>query len=229
MATLASVASPQTAASSIAGRVVTETGQTVRAIVTLQPAAALGYPSGHLRRAFASSNGAFSFGGLKPGKYAVCTQIPASEAPRSSAPFLDTCEWGSTAPPIQVAAGKQVSGLAFTAPKGAVLQIQVNDPEHVLPAVAAANGPAMLERQLVLILRGADRRIHHPRFISQSAAGRTYQAIVPANTPVNITVASAIANVVDQNGNNVSKELPAQAPVAPIPSIVAFTLHRTGK
>jgi hypothetical protein len=225
LAALVSRVFAQTATGGIVGKVVTETGQTVRAIVTLGPTSALGHPSGRLVRAFALGDGAFSFAGVKPGSYTVCTQIPASEASRSGAPFLDTCEWASAAAPVQVAAGKQVSGLAVTAPKGAVLQIQVNDPGHVLPAVASAKGPSMLEPQLVLILRAADRLIHHPRFVSQTAVGRTYQAVVPANTPVNITIASAVATVFDQSGNKVSGELPTQAPAGPTPSVIAFTLQ----
>jgi len=154
--------------------VVSESGATVRAIVTLQPAAPLGYPSGRTHRVLAIDNGTFSFGNLRPGQYTICTQIPASEAPRSSAPFLDTCEWGSSHNPVQVAGGQRVTGIDFTAPKGALLQIQVADPSHVLPAAASANGPAALEAQLVLILRGPDGRIHHARFASQTSAGRNY-------------------------------------------------------
>jgi len=218
----------QNTTGSISGRVVTETGYTVRAIVTLQPAVALGYPSGRLHRAFAASNGTFAFGAVPPGKYTICTQIPASEAPKSSAPFLDTCEWGSSSSPVQVGAGKQANGVNLTAPKGTLLQIQVVDPDHVLPAPTSANGPAALEPQLVLILRGPDRRIHHAGFVSQNAAGRNYQAVIPSSTALKITVASSVANVFDQNGNKITGELPTQAAAGSATSALTFTLHRLG-
>jgi hypothetical protein len=197
----------------------------VHAIVTIQPAAALGFPSGHAHRVLAINNGTFTFGGLRPGQYSICAQIPASEAPRSSPPFLDTCEWGLSHAPIQVAAGQQVTGIDLAAPAGTLLQIQIADPDNVLPKVTSAAGPAMLEPQLSLILRGPDRRIHHAHFVSQTSTGRNYQAVVPANTALGITVASSVAGVFDQNGNQVTSELPTQAAAGSSPSPITFTLH----
>lgn len=218
----------QTALGSISGRVVSESGLTVRAVVTLQPAIALGFPAGHAHRVLAASNGAFTFGSVRPGQYNICAQIPASEASPSAAPFLDTCEWGSSHAPVGVASGQQVTGVSLTAPSGAVLQIQVADPNHLLPAVVSAAGPAALESQLALIIRGPDRRIHHAHFAFQTAAGRTYQAVVPVGTALSVAVASPVANVLDQNGNKVAGEIPAQAAAGLTPTPISFTLQRPG-
>ena len=92
--------------------------------------------------------------------------------------------------------------------------------------VLRANGPAALEGELILLLRGADRRIHHAALVSSNAAGRNYKAVIPANTAVSLTVASAVADVFDHNGTKVTTELTTQAAAGAIPTVAAFTLHR---
>lgn len=74
-------------------------GYAVRAIVHLRYAAPRGYPSPS-RRAFTAPDGSFWFQRLDAGQYVLCTQIPQFEAPRSAAPFLDTCDWDPALSPI---------------------------------------------------------------------------------------------------------------------------------
>ena len=225
IALAAQCAFAQTAPGSISGRVVSSTGAPVRAIVTILPAASLGFPSGPVHRVLAINNGAFTFAGLRPGQYMICAQIPASEAAKTSAPFLDTCEWGSSLAPIQVAAGQKVTGVTFTAPAGAVLPIQVSDPSGLLPATTSASGPGALDPHLVVIIGGPDKLVHHPRFISQTSGGRAYEAVVPFGTPLTIAVSSSVASVY-QNGVPLSGGLPTQFAAGATPSPVTFTLQR---
>jgi len=57
-------------------------------------------------------------------------------------------------------------GVVFTAPKGTWLQVRVADPEHVLPQAVSAKGPAQLEPELQVMLKGPDGLYRHPRFLS---------------------------------------------------------------
>jgi len=228
LAFLACASHGQVATGGISGRVVSQNGAAVRAIVTISPAAALGFPSGRARRCLAGQNGSFVFSGVRPGKYAVCAQVPASEAPRSSPPFLDTCEWGSSLQPVTVSSAQQLTGVTLTVPSGALLQIQIADPGQLLPVSVSASASKALDPQLALILRGPDRRVHHPRFISTKNGGRTYQAVVPVATPLTLAVASSVASVLDQNGNKVTGEVPAQAASASAATPINFTLVHPG-
>ncbi len=221
---------PLAATASLSGRVAAEDGHAVRATVVLSFAGARGYPSPP-RRAITGTNGAFAFSKLPPGKYAICAQVAATEAAPANAPFIDTCSWGSSQAPVIVTAGQQVTGVVFTAPKGAWLNVSVADPDHVLPA-AVSKAPAPLEPQLQLMVKGPDGLYRHARFLSATAAGRNYQMAIPLNTALAVKVTSNIANVFDQNGNQVQETVESAfqsatavgAPAAASPP-TAFTLH----
>jgi hypothetical protein len=158
----------------------------------------------------AGSNGAFTFSKLPAGKYVLCAQVPASEPAPANSPYVDTCVWGSGQAPITLAAGQQVAGVVFTAPKGTWLQVRVADPDHVLPQVAA-KGPALLEPQLQLVLQGPDSLNRHARFLSSDSGGRNYQLAIPLKTALNLKIASSVANVFDQAGNQVYTGSPLPA------------------
>jgi hypothetical protein len=111
---------------SISGRILSEEGCTLRATVTLNFAAARGYPAPP-RRVLTGSNGTFTFSRLPAGRYVLCAQVPPAEAAPANSPYIDTCDWGSAQPPITLAAGQQLAGIVFTAPNGAWLKIRVVD------------------------------------------------------------------------------------------------------
>ena len=222
---LASAQSLPTA--SLSGRILSEEGRTLRAAVTLSFSGPRGFPSPP-RRVFTGPNGTFTFSRLPAGKYTLCAQVSAAEAAPANSPYVDTCVWGSPQAPVTLAAGQALAGIVFTAPKGAWLQVRVNDPDRVLPA-AAAKGPALLEPQLQLVLQGPDKLFRHARFVSADAAGRTYRAAVPLKTALNVQVASSVADVFDQNGKAVKAT--DQAPMQPnaptdVASPLTFTIHK---
>ncbi len=57
--------------------------------------------------------------------------------------------------------GPEFDRLSLVASPGALLQVQVMDPEHLLPAVASVKGASLLEPQLQMTIRGSDRIVHH--------------------------------------------------------------------
>jgi hypothetical protein len=223
-ALVAHTALPQTA--SLSGHILSEEGRPLHATVTLSFANPQGYPAPP-RRTSTDTTGAFSFARLAPGTYTLCAQVSPSEPAPANSPFIDTCVWGSAQPPITLASGQQLTGVVFTAPKGAVLQVRVADPDHVLPP-AAAKGPAPLEPELQLMLRGPDGLYRHARFLSSDTAGRNYQLPVPLKTALALKLTSTVANVFDQANNQIKeKDEVGFQPATPAdlaPS--TFTLHR---
>src|ERR1051325_6586890 len=111
-ATLTQFVFGQSPTASLSGRVLSEEGRTLSATVTLNFAAARGYPAPP-RRARTDANGNFSFSKLPPGTYKLCAQVATSEAAPANSPYIDTCDWPSGQPPITVAAGQQVTGVMF--------------------------------------------------------------------------------------------------------------------
>jgi hypothetical protein len=218
-----------TGTGSISGHVLSEDGHALHASVTLSFAAARGYPAPP-RRVFTDANGAFTFAKLPASKYVLCAQIAASEPAPANSPYVDTCVWGSGLTPITVAAGQQVGGIVFTAPKGTWLQVRVVDPEHVLPQAAAGKGPALLEPELQVILKGPDGLYRHARFLSSDSGGRNYRAAIPLKTPVGLKVASSVGNVFDQAGNQVKSgdEHGIQSATPADLGTVTYTLHKSG-
>jgi len=218
-----------TGTGSISGHVLSEEGHTLHASVTLSFAAARGYPAPP-RRVLAGANGSFTFSKLPASKYVLCAQVAASEPAPANSPYVDTCVWPSGQTPITVAAGQQVAGIVFTAPKGTWLQVRVADTEHVLPQAVAGKGPALLEPELQVILKGQDGLYRHARFLSSDSAGRNYRAAIPLKTAIGLKVASSVANVFDQAGNQVNNgdEHGIQAATPADLGTVTYTLHKGG-
>jgi hypothetical protein len=216
----------QTGTASLSGRVLSEQGQTLRATVTLSFSTARGYPAPP-HRTTTDAYGAFTFSHLPAGRYVLCAQVAASEIAPANSPYVDTCVWPSAQTPVTLADGQQVAGIVFTALKGALLKLQVADPDHVLPQ-PAAKGPPPLEPELQLILKGPDGLYRHARYVSGDSGGRTYQIAIPVKTAVGMKIASTIANVFDQNGNQLQEkdEVPFQPATAADLNPVTFTLHR---
>jgi hypothetical protein len=218
-----------TATGSISGHVLSEDGRALSATVTLSFAAARGYPAPP-RRVLTGANGAFTFSKLPAAKYVLCAQIAASEQAPANSPYVDTCVWPPGQTPITLTAGQQAGGIVFTAPKGTWLQVRVADPEHVLPQAASGKGPAMLEPELQVMLKGPDGLYRHPRFLSSDSGGRNYQMAVPLKTALSLKIASSVASVFDQVGAQVKSadEHGIQSATPADLGPVTYTLHKSG-
>jgi hypothetical protein len=136
--------------------------------------------------------------------------------------------WGSGQAPITLAAGQQLTGVTFSAPNGALLQIRVNDPGQVLPQALPANGPSTLEPQLQIVVKGPDLRAHHAQFVSKDSGGRSYQMVVPLNTALGLTITSSVASALDSSGSLVQAQIGLQATAAAALSPMTFTLQGKG-
>jgi len=224
---LAPIALAQTPANgTISGSILSEDARALHATVTLSLAAAQGYPAPP-RRVFTGTNGAFTFTKLPAGKYVLCAQVSASEVAPANSPYVDTCVWRSGQAPITLAAGQQVAGVVFTAPKGTLLQVRVADPEQALPQ-ASAKAPAPLEPELQVMLKGPDGLVRHARFVSSDSAGRNYQMAIPLKTALALKVTSNVANVFDQTSKQLqpTDETGIQPTTAADLGPLTFTVHK---
>ena len=174
----------------------------MRATVTLNLAKPPGYPSPP-RRTSTDTYGAFSFTHLPANQYVLCAQISSLEPAPADSPFVDTCLWPQAQAPITLTAGQQLTGIVFTAPYGAWLKVRVVDPDHALPQSVPPKGPATLEPELQLLVKGPDRLYRHARFLSNDNAGRNYQAVIPLNTDLGLKANSNVADIFDQGGNQI--------------------------
>ena len=224
LAQIALAQSPPTA--SLSGRILSDDGRTLRATVMLSLAGARGFPAPP-RRTLTDTNGAFTFARLPAGKYALCAQISAAETAPANSPYVDTCAWGSGQDPTTLADGQQLTGVVFTAPKGAWLQIRVADPDHVLPQ-PSAKGPSPLEPELQLTLKGPDGLYRQARFVSSDSAGRNYQLAVPLKTAVALNITSSVASVFAAGGNQIhaTDQVGFQPATPAALSPVIYTLHK---
>jgi hypothetical protein len=218
-----------TGTGSISGHVLSEDGHTLRTSLTLSFAVARGYPAPP-RRVLTGANGAFTFSKLPAAKYVLCAQVAASETASANSPYVDTCVWPSGQTPITLAAGQQVAGVVFTAPKGTWLQVRVADPDHALPQAVAGKGPALLEPELQVVLKGPDGLYRHALFLSSDSGGRNYQMAIPLKTALGLKITSSVANVFDQAGTQVTnKDEHGIQPATPADlGPVTYTLHRSG-
>ncbi len=208
------------AASSISGRVVSENGATLRALIAIRSA-----DGRFVQRGFTGLDGSFSFSQLPPGQYTFCARIPSEQFPRPDQPFLDTCDWEQRQTAVPLAAGRPVTGVRVTVPKAALLQVRINDPDKVLPPAAQARPPA-LGAQLQLSVAGPNHLDHDLTFASQDSKGRNYTAVVPFDTPLSLTASSSTARLTNPAGQTIPASTHLTAPKGLSVATINITLHR---
>ena len=71
---------------------------------------------------------------LPPGNYVACAQSAAQGD-------LDPCHWATAAPTFTVSKSEVVSGIKIAMAAGAVLTIQINDPNQLLAPVSGPTSP----------------------------------------------------------------------------------------
>lgn len=188
---------------SVAGRVVSQTGAPLYAVVSAEPAA-----KGAPVRLATAMDGSFTFPALSAGQWSLCATIPTEQLPKGSQPFLNGCAWGSPEAVVQVAAGKNVSGLKLAPQTGIVELVIVNDPQGGL--ASAAPNAAGLDGQIQLLFRAADRIPRLPVLASSGPQGRTYSIVISLATPLTFQAVFQQGKVTDSAGNLVLGETPVQ-------------------
>ena len=138
--------------------------------------------------ATSGSGGAFTFERVNDGFYRLCAQV--------SGGWLDPCDWGLPVTTTSLSLGQKPVNVTLAMQKGAVLQVRMDDPGNLIPRIGTLSGGDYL-------LLGATSRtsvFHTLPQTSVYATGRTYQILIPFNTPVQLLVASS-QSLADSSGS----------------------------
>lgn len=206
------------ASQTVSGRALAADGRPLRAFVVLQPQPVLG---SHARpdppqRAFTDAAGAFRFLSLAAGKYTLCASPLPNQGRNRQEVLVDGCEWRQLQT-VTLAAGQNLSSLTLTVAAGRLFQVHVNDPGHSLTQNGKAPSeasPAAPDPQLVVLLKGQDRLLHHVPATARSAAGRDHSLPIPNGAALSLIVRSKQFRVLDDSGKAFAGEIAvAAAPV----------------
>lgn len=135
------------------------------------------------------AGGSFQFGRLPQGTYEICAQVLGSA-------WLNPCEWGLQPPVVVLSSTQPLGTVTMVLAGGAVVPIRVNDPAQLLPQNEGKTPGAQL-----LIGIANDGGVFRPApVISQDAAGRNQQIVIPFGHPVNVSVYSSFFQLAGANG-----------------------------
>lgn len=149
------------------------------------------------------SDGSVNVAALPSGRYLICADAPG---------YLGTCEWsGSFA--IVISRGASLNAGEIRLTKGALVQVIVNDPQHLLPPDNPMTNPLV-----VGVLDDFDA-FHGARQVSAAGTSRTLQVLAPFGREMRlwlhswkVLVADASGQALDNRGPNGSFVVPAGQP-----------------
>ena len=162
------------------------------------------------------SGGAFRFDGLKAATYGFCVQATGTI-------WLNPCEWGFPMPTVSVASALRNPSVTITLKKGVALPIRIDDAGQLL---AQHLGKTQGADFLIGISRpGEPFRPTIP--VSQDAAGRNHQFVIPFDKAVRLVVASSFFRLADAKGVafiNVSNGTTVTVPAGQQPQPIHVTV-----
>jgi hypothetical protein len=167
----------------------------------------------------ADAKGAFSISNLPGGLYVLCAQTATSG-------WLDPCHWAAAPPVVALSTGSTVSGQKIVLTKGAVVQVQINDPTKLLSTSLAA-----VTHDVEVLALTSNKAYYYAHVTSTNAVGRTYELTVPFALQHTLIVRSQQFALQDSKGAAVSAA-GFTAPVQVASSAVAaaqFAFTITGK
>ena len=142
-------------------------------------------------RAVSAANGAFIISNLPAGTYTLCGRP-------NGGGYLDPCSWSIDPPKVTVVSNHATANTPLVLAKGAMIQVQINDPSRILGATALSNTVA----PHVLLAAVTPRGLIEPLVMTaKSATGINYQTTIPFSTPVAISIAGKQVHITDSAGN----------------------------
>jgi len=159
------------------------------------------------------ATGAFRVDNLSPGQYIACAETTAPG-------FLDPCHWSVSAPSFTISAGQTTSGINIVMTKGAVLWVQVNDPQQYLKPVT---GPVDLNLEIHVV---TSKGVHYSAPIqSSTATERSHAITIPYGSPVTLRILSSHLAVNDRSGMPVAAiGTTVSVPTGTNPPTAVFTI-----
>ena len=150
---------------------------------------------------------------LPPGSYVACAET-------NTPGFLDPCHFGTSAPTFTLAKGQILEGVDLVMAKGAILSIQVNDPNGLLKAPAGVVAPDCH----IKVITAKGYRYEAP-ITASSATGRSHTITVPFGAAITVLVISPNLIVTDSTGKPTSSAGASTAiPAAVSPGVLSYTV-----
>jgi hypothetical protein len=124
-------------------------------------------------------------------------------------PSLLLASWSTNPSLIALTAAQPNASKVQTAlQSGGFLNVQINDPQGLLDSTEASSGAV-----LFVGARSLGGGLAQPGLKSKTTAGRTYQILVPYDTPVNLWILNKSFALKDASGNSLTTSvitIPAQ-------------------
>ncbi len=163
------------------------------------------------------SAGSFSFDRLPIGKFRVCAQVPKGA-------WLNPCQWGSRPPLIILTAAQPTAMPSVVMRKGAAVPIRIEDPgQRLLQYEGKAAGAHLL------IGVGNDAfGFMTARLVSRDANSKTYEVVLPFDSPRNVVIRSPGFRLTDGAGvalpQTKASMVPVMVPLGQKPGEIRLTL-----
>lgn len=148
------------------------------------------------------ADGTFQLASLDVGEYGICVAPPLFTG------WIGSCEWGGNGTTVSLTQNQPSAAVSVVLAKGAPVNLRVNDPSGHL----AANEGKTPGAHLLVGVAMPNMGFRLAAVVSQDAAGRTYQVVVPFDRSVVITAGSAFFQLADSTG----KALPRLGNVFPV-------------
>jgi hypothetical protein len=150
---------------------------------------------------------------LPPGSYVACAEL-------SGAALLDPCHFATSAPAFSVAKGQILTGVKVVMAKGAILSVQINDPQGLLAAPASVVSPDC--RVQVITAKGYR---YEATITAHTATSRNHAIALPFGAAVTVQVISPNLTVNDASGKPVASAGSSVAiPATGSPGGLTFTV-----
>jgi hypothetical protein len=161
--------------------------------------------------------GSFSFDSLPIGRFRVCAQVPKGT-------WLNPCQWGSRPPLTILTAVQPTASSTVVMRRGAAVPIRIEDPgQRLLQYEGKVAGSHLL------IGVGNDAfGFMTARLVSRDANSRTYEVVLPFDSPRNVVIRSPGFRLTDGAGvalpQTKASMVPVMVPLGQKPGEIRLTL-----
>ena len=161
-----------------------------------------------------TTGGAFQLAALPPGIYAPCPRVPNST-------WLNPCEWSLPTPTATISSTTPNPNITITLKRGAPVPVRVDDAGQFLKQNEGRTPGA----GLLLGVSSPGYLFRLVPLVSEDAAGRNYQIVVPFSTQLTLVIHPSLYQVSDAAGHALNSGVSTKIPVF-IPSGQQATLIR---
>ena len=136
-----------------------------------------------------NSDGNFQISNLPAGAYSLCARF-ASDG------YLDSCEWGQSAPSVAAVAGQTSSAIVIRVVKASVLKVHIQDSNQLLFQKTSAGAVP----DLTIGVFGPHSIFYSTRLDSRAVTSADYHINIPFDTPLSLSVMSQALQLADATG-----------------------------